>query len=73
MINKRQKGSYTIEAVIYIPMIVFMLYQSVGIAIDFWQQSRTREVYEGLQTLDIVKEFYGYQILNEIGKEIEDD
>lgn len=73
IILKKQKGSYTIEAAIYIPIIICMLFQSIGIAIDFWQQSRNREVCEELQTLDIVKEFYGYQILDEIGKEILND
>lgn len=73
IILKKQRGSYTIEAAIYIPIIICMLFQSIGIAIDFWQQSRSREVCEELQTLDIVKEFYGYQILDEIGKEILDD
>lgn len=73
IILKKQRGSYTIEAAIYIPIIICMLFQSIGIAIDFWQQSRNREVCEELQTLDIVKEFYGYQILDEIGKEILDD
>lgn len=73
IILKKQRGSYTIEAAIYLPIIICMLFQSVGIAIDFWQQSRKREVCEELQTLDIVKEFYGYQILDEIGKEILND
>ena len=73
IILKKQKGSYTIEAAIYIPIIICMLFQSIGMAIDFWQQSKNREVCEELQNLDIVKEFYGYQILDEIGKEILDD
>lgn len=73
MRKKKWKGSYTIEAAIYIPMILFLMYQSVGIAIDFWKDSRTREVSECLQELDIVKEFYGYQVLDEIRKELFDD
>lgn len=73
MKNKKWKGSYTIESAIYIPMILFMLYQSIGIGIDFWKDSRTREVSSCLQELDIVKEFYGYQIVDEIGKELFDD
>lgn len=73
MKKSRYKGSYTIEAAIYIPIILFMLFQSVEIAIDFLQKSRQREVCESLQELDIVKEFYGYQIIDEVRKEIEDD
>lgn len=67
------KGSYTIEAAIYIPILLFMFYQSLGIAIDYWQDSKEREVSEELLELDIVSEFYGYQILHEVGKEILDD
>lgn len=71
--SKKYKGSYTIEAAIYIPIVLFVLFQSLEIAIDFWQQSRDREIYQKLQDLDVVEEFYGYQILEELGKEIVDD
>ena len=67
------KGSYTIEAAIYIPMILFLLYQSLGIAIDKWQNSRLREAAQTRVEMDIIGEFYGYQILDEIGKEIGND
>jgi hypothetical protein len=50
-----------------------LLFQSLEIAIDFWQESRERTVCEKLQNLDIVSEFYGYHILDETKKEIEDD
>lgn len=73
MRRKKVKGSYTIEAAIYIPIIIFILCQTLQIAIDFWQESRTREVSEVLQQLDIVKEFYNYQVIDEIGKEIIND
>ena len=73
MKKNKYKASYTVEAAIYIPIILFMMFQSVEIAIDFLQKSRQREVYECLQELDIVKEFYGYQIIDEVRKEIEDD
>lgn len=67
------KGSYTVEAAIYIPMILFLLFQSLELAIDFWQESKEREVCVELQSLDIVSEFYGYHILDETKKEIMDD
>ena len=72
-VRKMQKASYTIEAAVYVPIILCMLFQSLEISIDFWQKSRNREVYKELESLDIVKEFYGYQILSEIGGEIRDD
>ena len=71
--EKKYKGSYTIEAAIYIPIILCIMFQSVNLSIDFWQKSKTREVYEGLQNLDATKEFYTYQILVEVGEEIKDD
>lgn len=67
------KGSYSIEAAVYIPIILYMLFQSVEIGIDFWQKSKEREVSIWLQELDSVKDFYGYQIIDEIGKEIGND
>ena len=67
------KGSYSIEAAVYIPIILYMLFQSVEIGIDFWQKSKEREVSIWLQELDSVKDFYGYQIIEEIGKEIGND
>lgn len=73
MKNQRYKGSYTIEAAIYIPMILFLMFQTLEIAIDYWQESKEREVCESLQELDSVKEFYGYQIIDEVRKEIVDD
>ena len=73
MKRKRMKGSYTIEAAIYIPIIMFILFQTLEIAISDWKDSREREIYAGLQRLDIVSEFYGYQILDEVRKEIVDD
>ena len=71
--TKKYKGSYTIEAAIYIPIILCIIFQSINLSIDFWQQSKSREVYEGLQNLDTTKEFYTYQILEEVGEEIKDD
>lgn len=71
--RKQLNGSYTVEAAIYIPIILFMLFQSINIGIDFWQNSRERTVCTQLQELDSVKDFYGYQILDDVGREILDD
>ena len=68
----RLKGSYTLEAAIYIPIIIFLLFGSVDLGIQYWQRSRVRNVSQELQDLNILKEFYGYQILEEIGKELND-
>ncbi len=72
MRNRKFKGSYTIEAAIYVPFILFLMFQSLKISIDYWQLSRERVASESLQQLDTVKEFYIYQILEEAGEELED-
>ena len=69
----RLKGSYTVEAAVYIPIVLFMLFHSLDMAIDFWQESREREICAQLEELDCVEAFYRYQILDEIREEIEDD
>lgn len=73
MREKRLRGSYTIEAAIYIPIILFMMCQTLQLALGFWQECKEREINECLQEINIVKEFYNYQILEEIGKEFMDD
>jgi len=41
--------------------------------ISFFQDSMNRENSSKLQQLDIVSEFYNYQILKEVGEEIRND
>jgi len=70
---KQFRGSYTVEAAIYVPIILFLFVQSLQIAIDFWQESREREINNCLRELNIVKEFYDYQMMGEVMEEMEDD
>ena len=72
MWRRKIKGSYTLEAAIYIPMILFMLFGALDIGVHYWQKSRERIVSQEVLNLDIVQEFYGYQVLEEIGKELGD-
>ena len=72
MKEKTLKGSYTLEAAIYIPIIMFLLLGSMDLGIQYWQRSREREINRELQDLNILQEFYGYQILEEVGKELKD-
>lgn len=73
MRGKKLKGSYTIEAAIYIPIILFIICQTMQLALGFWQDCRQREINPMLKELNCVKEFYNYQILDEIRKEITED
>lgn len=68
-----QRGSFTVEAAIWVPIMVFMVMGTVQIGITFFQESVKRESYSDLVLLDIVQEFYNYQIIGEIGEELLDD
>lgn len=68
-----QKGSYTVEAAILVPLLVFLVMWALQLGIGFFEESRKREVCSELENLDIVKEFYNYQIIGEIGEELLDD
>ncbi len=68
-----QRGSFTVEAAIWVPIMVFMVMGTVQIGITFFQESVKRESYSDLVQLDIVQEFYNYQIIGEIGEELLDD
>ena len=66
------KANYTIEAAIYIPIVMFVLFQSIKIGLDFFQESKERELNEKLVKMDIVQEFYNYQILAEAWEEVKE-
>lgn len=67
--GKSQKGSYTIEAAVYVPMIMFLILVTIRGGISFYRESKNREVYEGLITMDAVSEFYTYQMIQDMGEE----
>ncbi len=73
MKSKCHKGSFTIEATLLVPLFVFITMAALRIGIDFFQASATRESCPELKELDIVMEFYNYQAVEEIGREIFDD
>lgn len=66
-------GSFTVEAAIVIPLLIFTIMTALQMGIRFFQESATREVYPELEKLDIVEEFYYYQIIEEVGEDIFDD
>ena len=67
---KMHQGSFTLEASFYVPMVLFLIMNVLSVGIHFFQESREREENEAIRELDIVQEFYNYQILGEIGEEI---
>ena len=50
---------------------MFMLFYSTEIAIENWNASREKVVCEAVEQLNTVEEFYKYQILEEVRKELE--
>ncbi len=69
---KKLQGSVTVEAGIWYPILIFITLGVIKLALGFWQESREVEQYP-VPEADIVKEFYGYKIAEEIGKELFDD
>ena len=67
------KGSFTIEAAIYVPMVLFLIMYVLTSGIFFFQEARLREMPEDIAELDIVQEFYVYQAIGEIWGELADD
>lgn len=69
----RQKGSYTVEAAFYVPMLIFIMITALQNGINFLEECREREIYHGLTDLDLVSEFYNYQSIEEVEEEMQND
>ena len=69
----RLKGSFTIEAVIIIPMILFMIIAVLEQGIQFYKESAEREVADVVTEWDAVSVFYDFWILKELGDILGDD
>ncbi|MBR4027455.1 MAG: pilus assembly protein [Lachnospiraceae bacterium] len=70
---KLQKGSYTIEGTILVPMLLFVIFTTVQMGISFYQEGIKTEISDKIQNFDIVEEFYAYQLLKEVVGELEND
>lgn len=70
---KRQKGSFTIEAVIIIPMALFMIIAVLDLGIGFYRKMAEREVSELITEWDTVSIFYDTWVLKEIGDIMENE
>ena len=67
---KHRKGSFTIEATIMIPFILFLLLHFLEIGIQLYQKSSNRDYSDDLRAMDTVSKFYILQNIGEIGEEI---
>lgn len=68
-----QSGSYTIEAAVYVPMMIFLILITLRSGISFYEESKNQKIYEGIQKMDTISEFYRYQMIKETGEEWGDD
>lgn len=67
------KGSYTIEAAVWVPLLMLTVLLSLETGIKLYQEIRNRKYSEKIESLDILQEFYNYQVLEEVVQEVEDD
>ena len=66
-----KKASFTIEAAILVPFLLFLFVGVLQIGITFFQNSVSRNAYKGLEKMDTVERFYHLQLLKELGEDIE--
>ena len=64
-----QKGSFTIEAVIWIPLVLCMMLSVLREGIQFYGESVEREFSEEVETWDGVSRFYELWMIKELGEE----
>lgn len=67
------KGSYTIEAAVWVPLLMLTVLLSLETGIKLYQEIRNRKYSEKIESLDILQEFYNYQVLEEVVQEVDDD
>ena len=67
---RKRKGSLTVEAVIIITFILFLLANFLEMGILLYQKSSNRECFNDLKSLDTVSKFYFIQEMEKIGEEV---
>ena len=67
------KGSYTIEAAMWVPLLLMAVFLSLETGIKLYEETANWGYSEKTKALDIVQEFYNYQVLEEVIQEVEDD
>ena len=68
-----QKGSFTVEASIYVPLVLFMVIGTMQLGIDQYTKSKEQVVPERIEKLSVVSEFYIYQTIDKVREELGDD
>lgn len=67
---KMQKGSFTIEAVIWIPLMLYMMLAVLQEGIQFYKESAEKEISKDISEWNGVARFYDVWIFKEFGEEL---
>ena len=67
-IRKEWKASYTVEAAFVVPILLSAMLVAMLIGLDLYQDVKGEQEQEKIMQMWQVKEFYKYQIVNEVIK-----
>lgn len=70
---KSHRGSFTVEAVIWISLLVAMYISVLQQGIYFYKESRYKEISQANREWDVVLRFYEVQIIKEIEEEMKNE
>ena len=70
---KMQKGSFTIEAIIWIPLILCIMVGVLKEGISFYEECVKAEISEDVKEWDAVSKFYELWIIKEVGESLNDE
>ena len=57
------KGSFTVEASVLVPMLIFMYLLMINTGIHYYVEIREQKEQEAQEDVWVVEEFYKYQLL----------
>ena len=67
-IRKEWKASYTVEAAFVVPILLSAMLVAMLIGLDLFEDVKGEQEQEKIMQMWQVKEFYKYQIVNEVIK-----
>ena len=67
-IRKEWKASYTVEAAFVVPILLCAMLVAMLIGLDLYEDVKGEQEQEKIMQMWQVKEFYKYQIVNEVIK-----
>ncbi len=66
LIRKEWKASYTVEVAFIVPILLSAMLVAMLIGLDLYQEIREEQEQEKIVQMWQVKEFYKYQIVDEV-------